>query len=408
MYSRHALLLGSFEYAKEPRLKQLQGPPNDIVDLARVLGDAEIGGFHCEYLINEASSLTFERLEEFLLARTRKETTLVYFSGHGVKDVDGELYFAMANTHLDRLRSTALKAREVNELLMRCKAQQKLLILDCCYSGAFARGMLHRGGERVNPQEFIDGRGLAVLTASDAIQYAFEVHDPVMAIGVSRSVLTSALVAGLESGEADENGDGLITFDEWYDHAYLQVSKHSVQTPRKWAMDQQGRLIVARVPTRNLKPKALPDEVLQLIHHPHAEVRVIGVKALEKLARGPHAGMALSARRELQRIAEKDDSRMVSEAARYALLGVPADTTCSPPAATAEVPSLRPATSSTTCMETSLSGRRIAGISSMSRLLRMEVPGARLLQEIARVVFSAGVPGTPSLRACAPRPGVRA
>ena len=58
-------------------------------------------------------------------------------------------------------------------MLDRCRAQQKVVLLDCCYSGAFEKGRVVRADKQVNATEFF-GRGNVVITASDAMQYAFE------------------------------------------------------------------------------------------------------------------------------------------------------------------------------------------------------------------------------------------
>jgi len=252
---RFAFLVGSYAYEQEPKLKGLRGPPNDIAALDAVLGDPQIGGFVTQTSINESSVTVLERIDGFLSDRQPDDVALLYFSGHGVKDSDGKLYFATANTRLTRLPSTALKSPDLNELLHRSRARQKMLLLDCCYSGAFARGMHIRGGDSVGTHDYFDGRGHAVLTASDAIQYAFE-DGLVQQHGepAPQSIFTRVLVEGLASGSADRDGDRLVTFDELYDYVHEQVRNRTPnQTPRKWALDQQGRLIVARVVATKLK-----------------------------------------------------------------------------------------------------------------------------------------------------------
>jgi hypothetical protein len=47
-----------------------------------------------------------------------------------------------------------------------------VLLLDCCYGGAFAKGMQVRADPSVHTADKFDARGLVVLTASDATQYA--------------------------------------------------------------------------------------------------------------------------------------------------------------------------------------------------------------------------------------------
>ena len=77
--------------------------------------------------------------------------------------------------------------------------------------------------------QFAGGRGRAVITASDAMQYAYE-GDGLAATGqlaipgqAGPSVFTSALVRGLRTGEADRDQDGQVALDELYDYIYDKV-----------------------------------------------------------------------------------------------------------------------------------------------------------------------------------------
>jgi uncharacterized caspase-like protein len=55
----------------------------------------------------------------------------------------------------------------------RCKRQ--VVILDCCYSGAFAAGWQPKSGGAVDIKREFGGEGRAVLTSSTALQKSFEV-----------------------------------------------------------------------------------------------------------------------------------------------------------------------------------------------------------------------------------------
>src|SRR6185295_4278352 len=128
------------------------------------------------------------------------------FSGHGVKDEEGRLYFATVDTKLNRgrlKRSTAVESGFVKDAMGRCHSRRQVLLLDCCYSGAFAEGMLAKGGGGVDTKERFAGKGRMVLAASDAMQYSFEAgQGEIKGEGV-RSYFTSAFVRGLATGEAD-------------------------------------------------------------------------------------------------------------------------------------------------------------------------------------------------------------
>jgi hypothetical protein len=256
---RLALIVASSKFA-DATLRQLVAPGQDATGLARVLADALIGGFEVKVLINRPSHEVRREIETFFAGRKRDDLLLLYFSGHGVKDDDGRLYLATTDTQRGLFRSTAVPATFVNETMTTSRSRRQVLILDCCHSGAFARGMVAKGGENVDIRDRFEGRGRVVLTASNATQYAFQ-GDDVIGEG-SRSVFTHCLVQGLETGEADLDGDGWVSLDELYDYAFDRVTDETPQqTPGKWTFDLQGDIVIARSPSGRRKPKT---EELQL------------------------------------------------------------------------------------------------------------------------------------------------
>jgi hypothetical protein len=319
--NRHALLVCSHEYFLDKSLRRLKAPANDVAALAAAISNPAIGDFRTEISENESASATLERIEEFLLKRTAEQTVLLYFSGHGIKGPDGELYFAMSNTRLGLLRTSSVKARDVHELLRSSRARRQVLVLDCCYSGAFVRGMVVKDGGSASIADNFAGKGHVVLTASDSIQYSFEEDDVRCHVpSPSISVFTRAIVDGLNSGDADVDGDGVITVDELYDYVQKQlrtVSPH--QSPRKWAWDQDGKIVIATVPPSMQKPCSLDDELLTALTDHRSFVRRACVDELSTLANGSHPGRAVAALSKLRQISEDDDSRSVALAARSAI-----------------------------------------------------------------------------------------
>jgi uncharacterized caspase-like protein len=240
---RSALIIASSRY-QDRDLRRLVGPAQDAKALARVLADPSIGGFKVKMLLNEPSYKVNQAIEAFFANRKRDDLILLYFSGHGIKDEDGRLYFATTDTRRQTLRTTAIPATLVNDVMSYSRSRRQVLLLDCCYSGAFARGMLPKSDQLVGTMGQFEGRGRVVLTASDAMQYAFE-GDKVRGRGV-RSVFTSALVHGLKTGEADLDRDGHISLDELYDYVYdTVVDETPQQKPGKWAFDVQGEIMIA-------------------------------------------------------------------------------------------------------------------------------------------------------------------
>ena len=317
---RSALIVANWKYEDED-LRQLVAPANDAEALAGVLRDPKICGFEVTTLLNRPSREACEQIERFFLDRKRDDLLLLYFSCHGIKDDDGLLYFAAPDTRLIEhgrpLRSTALSADFVRSVMRASSSRRQVLMLDCCYSGAFAGAMLSKGDKSAGVKDqFEQGRGMVVMTASDALQYSFE-GDSVAGEAVN-SIFTRVLVKGLETGEADHDRDGTISLDELYDYVYERVVKENAnQRPKKWDLGVEGKIVVAQTPV--VRAAELAPELLEAIHSPFSRVRLGVVGELGDLLNGGHKGLALAARAALERLAE-DDSRQVSAAAG-ALLG---------------------------------------------------------------------------------------
>jgi hypothetical protein len=321
-YARSALIVASYDY-QDPGLRRLRAPAHDAEALARVLQDPQIGGFEVRSMLNEPAHVINEGVEDFFADRSLDDLLLLHFSCHGLKDEGGELYFAAANTKLRRLGATAVAADFVNRRMSRSRSQRVVLLLDCCYAGAFERGMTARAGSGVGIDEHFGGRGRAVITASSAMEYAFEGDSLADTQVGGPSVFTKALVEGLETGDADRDQDGYVALDELYDYVYDQVREATPnQTPGKWTFAVQGDLYIARRSRPVTTPAPLPPELQQAVDHPLAKIRVGAVEELERLLGTRHAGLALAAKLTLEHLTN-DDSRMVSAAATAALSAQP-------------------------------------------------------------------------------------
>jgi WD40 repeat protein len=188
-----------------------------------------------------------------------------------------------------------------------------MLLLDCCYAGAFAAGS--KGDEGVHLKEEFEGRGRAILTASNAIEYAWE-GETLSGQG-KPSVFTSAIVDGLESGDADRDGDGKVSLYELHEYVTERMlAAASKQTPLKWELGIEGALYVAHNPRAGT---ALLHQVLQVLQHPLAGVRAGAVSELAQLLESNQPGVRRVARDALEQLLHHDDSFMVRQAASRAL-----------------------------------------------------------------------------------------
>jgi hypothetical protein len=239
------LIVATKTYADEG-LRELRSAAADAAALTQVLTDSQIGDFDVSTVLDRPAHEVAEAVEDFFADRKPEDLLLIHLSGHGIKNQDGELHFAMTNTKLDRLAATSVSAQFLNRLMSASRARSIVLFLDCCYAGAFGRGMVTRGSDTVDLKERFSGQGRAVITATGALEYAFEGGQ--LADGQpDPSVFTAAMVRGLATGEADRNRDGWVGLDELYEYVFdavRDVNPH--QTPSMWAFGVQGNLHLAR------------------------------------------------------------------------------------------------------------------------------------------------------------------
>jgi len=251
---RFALIIATDEY-KDTDLIKLITPGQDAGALAKVLKNRDIGHFSVKILHNRSSHKVNEEIVKFFSTHERNDLLLLYISCHGIKDVDGQLYFATVNTRRKLLHATAISSDFINKEMFGSSSRKQILLLDCCYSGAFARGMRPRADNVINTKDYFEGgHGKVVITASDAMQYAFEEDKLNVEMGDRRSVFTRALVEGLETGKADQDNDGRISENELYDYIHDRVTNETpLQKPGKWSFGVQGELVVAQNPKHTAK-----------------------------------------------------------------------------------------------------------------------------------------------------------
>jgi tetratricopeptide (TPR) repeat protein len=216
-----------------------------------------MGGFDdVDVLVNMSSHTIRRAIASFFSKKSREDLLVLYFSGHGVLDDQGRLYLAVRDTDSKLLRGTAISASYITDEMNNSFSQRQVLILDCCHSGAFARGTKGTPGASVGTASAFEGTGYGrvVLTASDATQYAWEGEQVVGE--AENSLFTHYLLQGITKGEADLNGDGQITIDELYNYVYERVVRQTPkQTPGKWSYKERGEIVVSRTPGKPYEGK---------------------------------------------------------------------------------------------------------------------------------------------------------
>lgn len=263
---RIALLFATSRYL-DRGLQELRAPAGEAQELRQVLETQ--GDYDVTVFVDESKSGVEGAIERTLSAAGPRDEVLLYFSCHGIKNDSGRLFFAACNTDLGSVEATAVSSAFVHSQLNGSQAAAKLVMLDCCYSGAFSLGMTPKAAAQVDHLQ-LSGRGTCVITATNALEYAFENRQCTSNQPVE-SLFTKAVLQGIRSGAADVDGDGLITADELYRYVHREL--RDTQTP--WKVGRAaGDLIVARAGDRapRIQPTTAPQLTLgELLDHPDVQ-----------------------------------------------------------------------------------------------------------------------------------------
>ena len=185
---RRALIVGIDDYGEAP----LSGCLNDANAVDTVLKTHGTGSpnFQTRLFTSPPDHITRPRLREAIshLFATECDVALLYFSGHGfVQSGDGCIVTKDCENHDEGISMT-----EILRLANQSPVKNKIIILDCCYSGNMGTPSVAEGGVAQLSE------GLTVLTASRGSEVAQEQG--------GTGVFTDLVVDALRGGAADLRG----------------------------------------------------------------------------------------------------------------------------------------------------------------------------------------------------------
>src|SRR4051812_31945946 len=106
---RKAVLLSGSE-STDPALRSLDRLDAQVHRLASVLGDPEICGFDVTLMLNPTIGEATRSVERIFSEARPEDLLLFYYSGHGLLDAGGQLFFGLRDSDRSLLQSTALAA----------------------------------------------------------------------------------------------------------------------------------------------------------------------------------------------------------------------------------------------------------------------------------------------------------
>jgi|GEM_PF-952074 len=261
---KHALIISAGAYQDAEKLKPLKKTTADANGLAEVLRRAD---FSVVTLIDKNFREVNTTVLKFYRKREADDLLLLYFCGHGVRNVDGHLYLALVDSEFEALEASALDCKALRTYMNNSRSKQQLLILDCCYSGAFddaRNGAVNFNLADLAPDSnanFDVGKqeGRFVLTATDKNSLALEKAETAPASPYS--LFTQSVIDGFSS-KTTRDAAGNITVHKLRKYTQQKVEKLSdgKQSPQLISYVGDGDLLLVKSQYR-----PLPEEIEKLL-----------------------------------------------------------------------------------------------------------------------------------------------
>jgi hypothetical protein len=293
-----AVLIGIDQYADG--VPVLRTPVHDATKLASILEQDH--GFKAEAFVNEDATIEkLRRLFSDLATRVGvDDRVLFYFAGHGIalESNEGPTGYLLPQDATRDSTDRYLSMVELNEALSALRCRHMLIILDCCFAGAFRWSStrdLALAPENLFRERYVwfvrDAAWQAIASAAhDQKALDVAVGEALGERGQSagHSPFAKALMDGLTGNadrlRADGTGDGVITATELFLHLEEQLmplpgSGRPRQTPILWPLAKHDKgQFVFLVPGKDpdlppappLDPEANPWRGLKTYESMHA------------------------------------------------------------------------------------------------------------------------------------------
>ena len=286
MAGKHALLIGISTYGEG--LLPIPSALKDVEAMREVLLEPELGGFaddRLRVLTNPGRMEMESAIEAFFADKDQDDLLLLYFSGHGFRQNDRHLLLSSSqsinvtrdgrtNVH----RPTTLSAKDVRAYMDGSRSRRQVVILDCCFSAAFALGWeLKKDGGSLAIEELLGRKGRAVLASSDVIETSQAAEE-----GEGLSVYTRFLVEGIQTGAAAGEGRDWLSPRDLHHYAAQRVGDLAPTMTPQFIHTEDGDLIrVCRV--RRDPGTAYRQKVQELVEKQAGVITVAGRAILDDL-----------------------------------------------------------------------------------------------------------------------------
>lgn len=252
-----ALIIGASEFPEDSSIHAI---PNVVanIDLLRAsLTDPNLIGIPEQNVIvslNEDKRKIEKKLRNVSeLTREKNSTMLVYYTGHGIlSSRDFKLYLTTYNTSKTDLEIDGIHIDILKSYIKRSRAGRKIVILDCCHSGAFIEGSMGSVSARIHP-DTNDSAGTYIMTSAAEDEPAmFPIHSP-----AKPTYFTGKLVDVINNGLDIENE--YCTLRDIYERIEYDFKSEGRPQPQQATFNNADEYLFLR--NKRFKPKRPEDEL---------------------------------------------------------------------------------------------------------------------------------------------------
>ncbi|MCB0705951.1 MAG: caspase family protein [Saprospiraceae bacterium] len=212
-----AVVIGISSYNHMPTLRYTDDDAYKIFAFLKSPEGGALADEQIRILIDEDATHDniVQTMNEVFMQAGPNDLVLLYYSGHGLKGAFLPIDFDGFNNRLEH--------EEVTQILENSPAKYKLCIADACHSGSL---LAMKSGELDNVLgKYYESlaqaeAGTALIMSSKSEETSLE------SSGLRQGVFSHFLIRGLK-GEADSNGNGIISVKELFDYVHKSVTKYT-------------------------------------------------------------------------------------------------------------------------------------------------------------------------------------
>src|SRR5215212_4123429 len=282
---RRAMVVGISDYDILPSLNFCENDGHGMNSTLASL-DYKIADGHAVIGTVTGDKMRDKVIDFFLDADVNpSDLLLFYYSGHGIPDIDGDVYLAASDTDPEVPSRRGFSLQDLSRMTEKCVARKIVLILDCCFSGAArieGKGLDDAAAKlaRTAFSSSGTGEGRYILASSLPLQQAFDLKDS------NYSIFTYYVLAGLKGSASSVDEGGYVTVNTLFRFVYdsmlnLPWKSRSRQVPVIKIEKARGEVILAHHQALSVRAgfPQKPDRTIPL----NDVLKMILDKALEQL-----------------------------------------------------------------------------------------------------------------------------